>query len=235
MATAVIICNGDFPRTEYPRYLIRTADYIICCDNAAASFIRHSAGIFGETRRPDIIIGDMDSLPARFQRENADILVKVTEQETNDMSKAFHYAISHYKDLERIRFLAATGRREAHTLGNLSLLMEFAKELNGTAEHRTYDIPENPYQGKDILSIEAVSDYSTAFPVTGSCTLHVGEGRQVSIFSPDNSLRITSEGLAWQTSGVVFDNWWKASLNRATSDIVTLKFSHQSAALIILD
>jgi hypothetical protein len=34
---------------------------------------------------------------------------------------------------------------------------------------------------------------------------------------------------------VVFDAWWKATLNRADEDVVRLKFSHPSVALIILD
>jgi len=71
--------------------------------------------------------------------------------------------------------------------------------------------------------------------VTDSCELHVGAGRALSLFSPDNSLRIRSQGLQWPTDQVVFDNWWKATLNRASADIVTLTFSHPSIALLILD
>ena len=44
----VIIGDGTFPETEYPRYLIRTADFIICCDGALKKFLRHSKAIFGE-------------------------------------------------------------------------------------------------------------------------------------------------------------------------------------------
>jgi thiamine pyrophosphokinase len=80
-----------------------------------------------------------------------------------------------------------------------------------------------------------VSDYSTAFAITDSCELHIGEGRRFSIFSPDNSLKIKSRGLFWPLDNVVFDNWWKATLNVATEDIVSLEFSHPSIALIILD
>jgi len=80
-----------------------------------------------------------------------------------------------------------------------------------------------------------VSDYSTAFAVTDSCELYLGTGRRVSIFSPDNSLKIASKGLKWQTSGVVFDNWWPATLNQATEDVVQLEFSHKSLVLIITD
>ena len=62
-----------------------------------------------------------------------------------------------------------------------------------------------------------------------------GIGRQISIFSPDNSLRIKSSGLAWKTDEVVFDNWWKATLNRATQDRVRLEFSHRSIALVMMN
>ena len=80
-----------------------------------------------------------------------------------------------------------------------------------------------------------VSDYCTAFAVTDTCELHLGKGRRVSLFSPDNSLTIKSEGLEWPTEGVVFDNWWQATLNRATEDVVRLVFSHPSRALVVLD
>ena len=56
-----------------------------------------------------------------------------------------------------------------------------------------------------------------------------------SLFSPDNSLTIKSKGLQWPTDGVVFDNWWKATLNIASEDVVHLDFSHRSMALVIMD
>jgi hypothetical protein len=87
---------------------------------------------------------------------------------------------------------------------------------------------------KDIC-VEMVSDYSTAFAITDTCELHVGKGRRVSLFSPDNTLTIKSEGLQWPTDAVVFDNWWPATLNRATADVVKLTFSHTSRALVVLD
>ena len=85
------------------------------------------------------------------------------------------------------------------------------------------------------VRVEMVSDYSTAFAITDSGELHLGKGRRVSLFSPDNSLTIKSEGLQWPTDSVVFDNWWPATLNRATEDIVRLTFSHPSRALVVVD
>jgi hypothetical protein len=83
--------------------------------------------------------------------------------------------------------------------------------------------------------ISMVSDFGTAFAITDSCDLHLGEGRRISLFSADNSLRISSTGLQWPTDEVVFDAWWKATLNRTSAPIVSLHFNHPSAALVIVD
>ncbi|MBQ2108510.1 MAG: hypothetical protein II476_00780, partial [Bacteroidales bacterium] len=118
----------------------------------------------------------------------------------------------------------ATGKREDHTVGNMSLLMEYA---------RLWGVSGLPSEGKP--TVDMVTDYGTIFAVTDSCSLPVGEGRRISVFSPDNSLKIRSKGLVWPTDDVVFDNWWKATLNRASEDIVSLELSHKSLVLISLD
>ena len=83
--------------------------------------------------------------------------------------------------------------------------------------------------------MDMVSDYSTIFAISDSCELAVGKGRRISILTPDNSLKIKSEGLVWPTDDVIFDNWWKATLNRASEDTVKLTFNHPSRAIVILD
>lgn len=216
--TVVIICDGQFPKSEYPRYLIRTADFLVCCDGALRKFIRNSKGIFGAERLPDLVIGDMDTLPVSWQKKYADIIIRETEQEHNDQTKAVRWVLGNVPDIDHIYILGSTGGRADHTIGNLSLLMEYT---------RMFDLGE--------ITIEAVTDEGTAFAVNDTTEFDCGKGRQVSIFSPDNSLNIRSEGLEYQTEGVIFDNWWKATLNKAVRDNVRLEFSHRSMALIILD
>lgn len=216
----VILCDGVFPKTEYPRYLIRMADFIICCDGALVKFMRNSKSIFGEERLPDLVIGDMDTLSQQMQRKYKDIIIKEEEQDHNDQTKAVRWAVNNIDDLEHIYILGATGGRPEHTIGNAGLLMEYT---------RMFDL-----EGRGIV-MESVSDYGTMFAVNDTVSLDCGEGRQISIFSPDNTLKIRSEGLAWQTEDVVFDNWWKATLNRAVQDTVTLTFSHRSLALIMMN
>lgn len=218
--TAVIVCNGEFPRKEYPRYILRNADYIVCCDGALTKYLKNMDKIFGTERMPDIVIGDMDSISKAARKKYTGTFIHETEQDYNDQTKAVRYVIGHLGDVSSIYILGAGGGREDHTIGNLSLLMEYT---------RMFDLKARG------ITIETVSDYSSAFAITDTSEIHCGQGRSISIFSPDKSLNIISEGLQWKTDEVVFDNWWKATLNKSSGDIVKLKFSHPSMALIILN
>lgn len=236
MKTIAILAAGQFPRTQYPLYLLRSADAVVCCDGALMAAEKH--GIV-----PDAVVGDLDSACGRALRRyngadkkylagNGDscdsgsvcnkqrTVVRISDQDTNDLTKAFNYVMERWPEVEAIHILGATGRSEAHTIGNISLLMEYESR---------YGLSERG------INLDMVSDYSTIFAVCDSCELHVGEGRKVSIFSPDPTVNIKSEGLVWPTDDVIFDNWWKGTLNRTSSDIIKLTFSHPSKALIILD
>ena len=116
--------------------------------------------------------------------------------------------------------MGATGNRLDHTIGNVSLLMEYT---------RMFDL-----EGLGV-NIEMVSDNGTAFAISDTTEIDCGIGRSVSIFTPDSTLNIKSAGLEYPTDGVVFDNWWKATLNKASYDTVRLTFSHKSIALVVLD
>lgn len=215
--TAAIIDNGKFPRKEYPRYLLRNADIIICCDGALEKYLRNMEAVHGSARMPDVVIGDMDSIRRTDREKFTGTFVHEAGQDDNDQTKAVRYAIGHYPDVSGIYILGGTGEREDHTIGNLALLMEYTRMFSNCPH------------------IEMVSDWSTAFAITDSTDIQCGEGRRFSLFSPDSSLTIRSKGLQWPTDDVVFDNWWKATLNRASEDTVHLEFSHRSLALVILD
>lgn len=216
--SVVIICDGSFPKSEYPRYIIRNADFIVCCDGALTKFLRHSPGIFGVRRLPDLVIGDMDTLSPAMQKKYADIIIREDEQEHNDQTKAVRWILNNIDEIGSVHIMGATGGRADHTIGNLSLLMEYT---------RMFDLGE--------IIIESVTDEGTIFPVNDTIEFECGEGREISIFSPDNSLRIKSEGLAYKTDDVVFDNWWKATLNKASQDRIRLEFNHPSIALIMMN
>ncbi len=217
--SAVIIGNGQFPRKEYPLYILRNADLVVCCDGALRTYLNRMRAL-GSDRLPDAVVGDMDSLPRTLREKYENLILHESEQENNDQTKAFHYTIENFSGISEIFFIACTGKREDHTIGNVSLLMEYAKVLES--------------KGMDI-DFRKISDYMPIFPLTDSTTFDCGTGRKISIFSPDPTLRIRSKGLQWKTDNVVFDNWWKATLNVASEDTVSLEFSHKSAALVMMD
>ena len=209
----VILSNGAFPTEPYPLYLLDSAEGVVCCDGAVEKWLEHNPDA-----RPLMIVGDMDSLPQELQERFSGIVFHEEEQDYNDLTKAMRWVLREHPEVSEITILGATGLREDHTIGNLGLLMEYT---------RLFDLGDR--------KVTMVSDYGTAFAITNTCDLHLGEGRRISLFSADNTLRISSTGLQWPTDDVVFDAWWKATLNRTTEPIVTLRFNHPSAALVIID
>lgn len=217
---AVIICNGEFPVKEYPRYIIRNADVTVCCDGAFDKYMKAGESIFGKEKLPDVVIGDLDSISSVKREKYSRIIVHDADQETNDQTKAFRYVMENFPEVTEIHIIGATGLRTDHTIGNVSLLMEYARD---------YSLDSRG------ISVDIISDRETIIPVTDTIELQCGEGRSVSVFSPDSTLKIHSEGLVWPLDNVVFDNWWKATLNRAANDTIRLVFSHRSIALVMLD
>lgn len=213
MNSIVILCNGAFPTEPFPLFLLDSAEGVVCCDGALQKYLDR-----WPDRVPLAVVGDMDSLPQALQERFSNIIVPVEEQEDNDQTKALRWVLERHPEVSEIVLLGATGLREDHTIGNLGLLMDYPRQ---------FDLGER--------KISLVSDFGTAFAITDSCELHLGEGRRFSLFSADNSLRISSEGLQWPTDNVVFDAWWKATLNRTTAPIVSLHFNHPSTALVMVD
>jgi thiamine pyrophosphokinase len=156
---------------------------VIACDGAAAGL--HRRGI-----KPAAIVGDLDSLPPKLRLVYADRLHHVAEQETNDLTKAVRYAAGagHSEAL----ILGAAGLRDDHTLGNISLLLDYAGLIN---------------------RVEMLTDYGLFTPISGSAAFASEAGRQVSIFTPRPGVRITSAGLRWPLDNRSLDSWWQGSLN----------------------
>ena len=213
--TAVILANGEFPRKEYPLWLLKNADVVVCCDSARNLARLKKLGV-----EPVAVVGDMDSTPASARKALGSRAVKVEEQDYNDLNKAFLWLRENCPQVTEIQILGATGKSEAHALGNLSYLLFWEKQYALDASG---------------IKVEMVSDYNTAFAVCDSCELHIGEGRKVSFFAQDPSLRISTTGLRWPLDGLSFDFWFRGTLNIAENDVVKLVFNHPGDVLVILD
>ena len=115
---AVILAGGDYPIAQTPLAILSSASYVVCCDGATNEYIARG-------NRPDAIVGDGDSISAANREKYASILHVINEQESNDQTKAVRFLMAQGK--RRIAIVGATGRREDHTIGNVSLLVEYAR------------------------------------------------------------------------------------------------------------
>jgi thiamine pyrophosphokinase len=189
----VILANGKFPEHEIPLGYLRNAERIICCDGAADSLLQ-----FG--LEPEAIIGDIDSLTPEIIRKFHDRLFRDDDQEINDLTKAVKWCKD--RGYDDIVILGATGKREDHTIGNISLLADYAKEI------------------KVIM----VTDTGILLPFLKSTQINSLPGQQVSVFSINPETEIRSSGLKFKLDGIKLKNWWRATLNEAVSDSFSLDF-----------
>jgi thiamine pyrophosphokinase len=196
----VILANGKFPEHQLPVGYLKNAARIICCDGAAESLVN-----FG--LEPFAIVGDCDSLSPRIIDKYHDKIFRNKEQDTNDLTKSVAWCSA--RGYDDIIILGATGKREDHTMGNISLLVEYARSIK----------------------VCMVSDTGIFHPVLKSIRFDSHAGQQVSVFSIDPKTEITSSGLKYPLRKMKLTNWWQATLNEATGDSFGLEF--ESGPLIV--
>ena len=190
MFDAVIVAGGEFPTAPQPLEILQGAQYVVCCDGAADRYIATG-------HVPDAIVGDGDSISAENRGKFAQLLHIIAEQESNDQTKAVRFLMEHGK--RRIAIVGATGRREDHTIGNISLLIEYARA------------------GCDVCSF---TDHGVFIPCNGTTTHKCRKGQQVSIFSI-TAKEMSAEGLLYPIYD--FNNWWQGTLNECTGEEFTIK------------
>ncbi|MBQ5576503.1 MAG: thiamine diphosphokinase [Bacteroidales bacterium] len=185
----VILGGGDYPTHPLPLSLLQNAPRVQCCDGAAAEYIRRG-------HIPWRIVGDCDSIHDDIRRQYADRVVIISEQETNDQTKNVIYARDH--GFKRIAIVGATGRREDHTIGNISLLTEYYK------------------MGLDV---RIYTDHGMFVICSGSNDFAVRPGSQISFFNW-KAHGFTSSGLKYPLYD--FDALWMGTLNEAVDDVVSI-------------
>ena len=186
---AVILGNGEYPTHSMPETMLIMAPYVVCCDGSADEHIRR-----GFT--PDAIIGDGDSLSPDNKERFRTIFHQIDDQETNDQTKAVHFLLDQGK--KTIILVGATGKREDHTLGNISLLLDYMKSG---------------------MEVRTITDYGVFVPAKDTQTFAAHPGHQISIIN-FGAKGLQGEGLVYPLSD--FTNWWQGTLNEATSDEFTI-------------
>ena len=202
---AVILCSGDYPTHPFPLSLLQRTNRVVCCDSATFGFVQHG-GV------PWRIVGDCDSILSPSNDAEQAILERfrplithVAEQDSNDQTKAVRFCQS--QGLRRLAIVGATGKREDHTLGNISLTIEYMRmgmEVRIYTDHGVFI----PCEGDISCHVSIPNDFHFVSDADASRP----KSTQVSIFNITAN-RYATNGLRYPFSQL--GNWWQGTLNEA--------------------
>lgn len=186
---AVVLANGEYPANPLPLKILAEAPYVVCCDGGADEYIRR-----GNT--PDVIIGDGDSLSDENRRKFGHILHRISDQETNDQTKAVNFLLAQGK--RHIAIIGATGKRET-----------IHWEISACSS--TISEPEPTYAPIQITVFSSLPGYP-----------HLPKSsRTASIHHQLHRTRLHGKGLVYPLSD--FTNWWQGTLNECTDTEFTIE------------
>ena len=113
----LVFCNGDPPRGERLRNLVRNPACIVCADGGA-----QKALIAGYA--PDLVVGDLDSLDAGNGLPDGVEIVRVPGQDNTDFEKTLDLMLA--RGMDHFLVAAFSGGRIDQTLANIQIAYEYA-------------------------------------------------------------------------------------------------------------
>jgi thiamine pyrophosphokinase len=173
---AVIFANGRLTNPENVRELISPGDFLILADGGS----RHAKKL---GLVPAVLIGDLDSTPAREVRRLESLGVEVIrfpkEKDETDLELALDFAVK--KGYKKILVLAPFGGRLDQTLGNINLLLR--EDLK--------DIEIRMDDGKDEV-----------FLIRSQVQVHGRQGETISLLPLGGKVEgVTTDGLQYPLRG----------------------------------
>ena len=169
---ALIFANGKIEDLSWVESYLETAAPVIAADGG----VRHLLAL---GKRPDILVGDLDSLPAELASlsgPDVEVLQVPADKDETDLEMALLLARQRYPGSDLLVFGAFGGRLD-HTLANVSLLAH--PELIGR-------------------SVKLVDDRATAWLVGSGSTINGRAGDIVSLLPLGGDVRVAeTRGLRW--------------------------------------
>lgn len=157
----IIFANGVIADVDAVRPWLDEARAVIAADGG----LRHALAL---GRMPDVLIGDLDSLPAGFKAEAAGETIEIVrhpaDKNETDLELALLYAVTRYRGAELIVFGGIGGRLD-QTLANILLMAHPA--LKGAAV-RLVEGAETAWliAGEDVI-VGRAGDTVSLIPIGG--------------------------------------------------------------------
>ena len=131
-----------------------------------------------------------------------DQIIRIPNQDENDLRKAIQWAEG--KGIKEISCLGTTGKREDHSLANIFTILQFPTSIKCTL----------------------VTDYGCFSIAKATTEFKSFKGQQLSIFSIDPEIEITSTNLKYKLNSSKLVNLYCGSLNECFNTDFTITVSH---------
>ncbi|MDY5968667.1 MAG: thiamine diphosphokinase [Bacteroidales bacterium] len=193
--TTVILADGEFPLRPSLLAILGETERVVCCDHGYKKWLRF-AKAHPIKAKEVYAVGDFDTLEPRSPKGDVKFY-HYAGQDDNDLTKSVHFCFEH--GWMELVILAATGLREDHTLGNISLLAEYLRE-------------------QPLSKIEMLTDFGHMRALSGKHSIDSFPSQQVSLFSMVPGKRLSVRGLQYPIENRTLDNWWQGTLNSALAN-----------------
>ena len=168
----------------------------IICCNGAVSQLKDTG------LEPYAIIGDLDSIDQTLKSKYNHKIIHSPSQDENDLRKAIQWAED--GGIKEAAILGATGKRNDHSLSNIFILLQFPTSLKCTL----------------------ITDYGCFNTAEGTGKFQSFKGQQISLFSTDPDIEITSINLKYNLISTKLAYLYSGSLNESVNENFTLCISH---------
>jgi thiamine pyrophosphokinase len=190
---AVIIANGDLPSPTRAKGIVGQASKVVCADGGARHALR--IGIL-----PDVIIGDLDSLPrAALGRLKRSKVIVSGDQNQTDLEKAIRYLLK--QKPKRIVILGATGKRIDQTIANIALLVKYRRKA----------------------SLRFVDSTGEIEIVQSRTKFRAKVGTTVSLIPASKPVRVTTKGLRYALKNEMLEFGSRGVSNEVIAPIVEIR------------
>ena len=119
----ILVLNGSLPKKNNLFIFLKKYNKVFCADGAANKVIESDI-------KPNLILGDLDSLSEKYSKKYSKQLVKLPDQNFNDFQKILVWLKKN--NYQTMDIIGLDGNRLDHMIGNFHIAIQQLKKFNFT-------------------------------------------------------------------------------------------------------